>query len=194
MTSRQAAEFDFALERNNWTAEDVKKMSEGDMLAKLLLVVRGRAEVVVRSILIFLRSVKVSAQPAVITSEEYFKEAGIGWMGNNFKAQFLGLEVPATGEAELNVHKLEEGSVDGPIITELGGEEKAKISVSQFSAFLKDNRGSAEWFLFYLIGKDGKLWAVSARWLDSDRVWSVGARSVRYPDGCRAGRQVLSRK
>lgn len=45
MTSRQASELDFALERNGWTAQDVKEVSTGNMLEQLLLVVKGFAEV-----------------------------------------------------------------------------------------------------------------------------------------------------
>jgi len=36
MSSRQAAELDYAFERNGWTASDVKKLSAGDTLAQLL--------------------------------------------------------------------------------------------------------------------------------------------------------------
>lgn len=46
MNVRQSAELDFALERNGWTADDVKKLSTGDMLAKILPFVRGQAEIV----------------------------------------------------------------------------------------------------------------------------------------------------
>ena len=45
MTSRQAAELDFALERNGWAAEDVKKLSEGDILAHVREVLLGHAEI-----------------------------------------------------------------------------------------------------------------------------------------------------
>mgnify|MGYP001577279713 CR=1 FL=1 len=45
MTSRQAAELDFAFERNGYTADDVKKLSSGNLLARLLPVVKGNAEV-----------------------------------------------------------------------------------------------------------------------------------------------------
>jgi len=45
MTSRQAAELDYALERNQWTATNVKKASEGDILARFLDVLLGRAEI-----------------------------------------------------------------------------------------------------------------------------------------------------
>lgn len=46
MTSRQAAELDFAFERNGYTSKNVKKMSQGNILAELLPVLNGYAEVV----------------------------------------------------------------------------------------------------------------------------------------------------
>ena len=190
MTSRQASELDFALERNGWTPEDVKKVSGGDLLAKLLLVVRDRAEVVIKSILILLRTVRIVAQPAVTTSEEYFKEAGVVWMGDSYKAQFLGLEVGATEESELAVRKLEEVSPDTPILAELG--DKAEISVSQFRAFLAENCESREWFVFYLKGRDGELWAVYSDWDVVIGGWDVYASSVTDPNGWDAGDRVVS--
>lgn len=191
MTSRQAAELDFAFERNGWTADDVKRMSGGDLLTKLLPAVRERAEVVIKLILAHLRTFRVIAQPAITTSEEYFKEAGVNWMGDNFKAQFLGLEISATDEDELAVHNLEEASLDAPILAELGA--KAEISVSQFRAFLAANRESSEWFIFYLRGRDGNLWAVHAAWNSDNRCWSVGADSVGRPGRWAVGDRVCSR-
>ncbi|MDP2705242.1 MAG: hypothetical protein U1D31_02780 [Patescibacteria group bacterium] len=45
MTSRQAAELDYAFERNRWTSEDVKKLSQGNILIQVLSVIKGYAEV-----------------------------------------------------------------------------------------------------------------------------------------------------
>lgn len=45
MTSRQAAELDFALERNGWTAEDVKNLSKGDFLTDVRQVLLGYSEI-----------------------------------------------------------------------------------------------------------------------------------------------------
>ena len=193
MSSRQSAELDHAFERNGWTADDVKKASGGDLLAKLLLVVRGRAEVVIKSIFTLLRRVSIPAQPAVVTSEEYFTEAGVKSMGNNFKAQFLGLKVFSTKVAELVVRRLEEASLDASILAELG--EEAQISVSQFRAFLDANRESSEWFIFYIKGKegkDGKPWAVRAFWDVDYGGWNVDAISVTDPIRRDQGRQVVS--
>jgi hypothetical protein len=45
MTSRQAAELDHAFERNGYTAENVKKLSEGNILGDFLAVLLGHAEI-----------------------------------------------------------------------------------------------------------------------------------------------------
>jgi hypothetical protein len=44
MTTGQAHELAMAFGRNGWTNADVKKLSEGDLLARLLPVIRGQAE------------------------------------------------------------------------------------------------------------------------------------------------------
>lgn len=151
----------------------------------------GQGKIVFDTILTLLRTVRIPAQPAVITSEEYFKEAGVVVMRDNFKTQFLGLEVPATNETELAVCKLEKTSLDAPILAELG--DRAEISVNQFRAFLAENRESTEWFIFYLRGKDGSLWAVGAYWLAVSDGLSVDAYSVGNPNRWYAGNRVVSR-
>lgn len=147
------------------------------------------------NILTPLRIVRISAQPAITTSEGYFKEAGVVSMGANFKSQFLGLtefEVEAT---DLVVRKLTAILLDDLILTELGGRVLAEISVSQFRAFLAENRGSPEWFIFYLTGRDENLWTVRADWRDGDGGWFVYAFPVdelSETDGWSAGDQVVS--
>ncbi len=151
----------------------------------------GQGEIVFKTLLTLLRTVRMPAQPAVTTSKQYFAEAGAKWFGNNFESQFLGLEVPVTDVAELAVRKLEQSSLDAPILTELG--DKAETSVSQFKQFLADNRGSTEWFIFYLRGKDGRLWAVRADWSAGRDGWGLRANSVGNPHGWGAGDRVVSR-
>ena len=155
----------------------------------------SRQAVVAESILTIIRTVKVAAQPALTTSEEYFNQAGVVWMGKNFRAQFLGLEVPAVDEAELTVWKLEQPSLDDSIIAELGGKDKAEISVSQFCAFLGDrgDRESPERFIFYLKGKDGNLLTVRAYWIVGRVGCRAGAYSINSQGGWCEGDQVLSR-
>lgn len=151
----------------------------------------GQGKVVFETILTFLRTMCIAAQPAATTSKEYFAEAGVVLTGSNFETQFYGLEVPAVDTAELKVSKLEENSLDAPIMAELG--DKTETSVSQFKAFLAEHRESKEWFIFYLRGKDGNLWAVRAYWHADDGGWRVEAHGVGYPDGWSAGDQVVSR-
>lgn len=52
MSVGQAHEFALASERNGFTASDVKKMCEGDTLAKLLLAIKGLTQVVISKHLI----------------------------------------------------------------------------------------------------------------------------------------------
>lgn len=162
MTTRQSAELDHALERNGWTAEDVKKVSRGHVLSCLLVVVRDLGKVSVNSNLTLLRTERIAAQPVITTSKKYFEEAGVTLMGPDFESQFVDLEVAATPETEMAVRKLEKNSFNAPILVELG--EKAVTSISQFREFLVANRKSRELFTFYLRGKDGNIWAVQTCW------------------------------
>ena len=150
----------------------------------------GQGKVVFETILTLLRTWKTPPQMSVTTSKEYFAKVGVKVTGTDFETQFYGLEVAATAVIELAVRKLEEGSLDAPIMAELG--DKAEIGVGQFRAFLAANRKSAEWFIFYLRGKDGNLWAVRA-WRAGDDGWFVRASSVDSPVRWIAGRQVVSR-
>lgn len=74
----QANEFKLALRRNGWTNADVKRLCEGDVLATLLPVIRGTAEVLVRRHLI-----DASASPFLPEGwrgvEEHRKMGEITW-------------------------------------------------------------------------------------------------------------------
>ncbi len=130
---------------------------------------------VVIPLLTFVRKVRIDAQPSVTTSENYFWEARISLMDYSFRIHFLRLEIPSTEEVELSVYRLEVTSVDGSIIEELGGKEKAEISVSQLKAFLADNHESLGWFVAYLRDGDGELWAVNAYRSVFGYGWSIEA-------------------
>lgn len=126
-----------------------------------------------------------------ITSREYFNQAVVRWMGGNFKVQFFDLPIPALGGTKLAIRKLKKNSKDGPILKELG--EKAKISISQFHAFLSANFESKECFIFYMEGNDGNLWPVRANWNFDDGGWNVNANPVTNPNPWNAGNQVVSK-
>ena len=118
----------------------------------------------------------------------------IAFIGDNLRQNLLDMVVPATTETELKIYRLNKNSVDGPIITELGGQEAASITLSQFWAMLQvqghgekgnlltDGRAN----IAYIAG-----WAVDALWYGHG--WSVLAYSVVYPSGWFEGDQVLSR-
>jgi hypothetical protein len=128
----------------------------------------------------------------------------IGWHGDNFKKHFLNgagkseIDVP---EVQLRVHKLRKGSVDGPIIKELGGEEIVETNLAtMFEAMKKQGSGQAGDLLvngyaniFYVRDDNGTLWAVGCRWYPDLRYWDVEAGPVTGPDGGDAGSRVFSR-
>lgn len=122
MTSRQSAELDHAFERNGWTSEDVKKVSGGTLLASLLLVVRGVAEVVVSSILELLNGeIQVSVRDKFVVAENFKKgNAGIYYLIDNFMKWFGAKVEENVPAATLSSRRLTQSSVDGPIKAELG--------------------------------------------------------------------------
>lgn len=128
----------------------------------------------------------------------------IGWHGDNFKKHFLNgvgkneIDVP---EVQLRVHKLRKGSVDGPIIKELGGEEIVETNLAtMFEAMKKQGSGQAGDLLvngyaniFYIRDDNGTLWAVFCRWYSDYRYWLVEAFPVTSPNDWVADYQVFSR-
>ena len=151
----------------------------------------GQGKIVFDAILTLLRNVKITVQPAITTSKEYFEEAGVKWTNNVFMSKFYGLKVGESAETELQVSKLEQNSLDASIITELG--DRAEIGVSQFHAFLALHRKYKEWFIFYLRDRDGNLWAVGAYWSAGRGGWRVSAISVESPSRWPAEGRVVSR-
>ena len=126
----------------------------------------------------------------------------ISYLGDNFTAWFLNgdgkTEDPIT-EQTLRYAKLRKASVDGPIIEELGGEDKALTTLSEmFSLMVGQKHGedgvllNNGWAsLFYIKDSAGVLRAVSVYWHGVG--WLVCADSVEYPFRWDVGRQVFSR-
>lgn len=166
-------------------------LSDKNLRRQIAGLIAGSAKNITKSILTFLLVETISAQSAVTTSEKYFRDVGVKWTNDTFKKQFLGLEVSATDKVELAVNELTQASLDAPILSELG--DKAETAVPTFRAFLWANRGGLGWFIFYLRGKNGNLWAVDAYWNAKAGRWHVDASSVMSPNRWGAGRQVVSR-
>ena len=112
--------------------------------------------------------------------------------GGNFKKLFLNLVEAPVSAATVSVSELLNNSLDAPIRTELG--DGHVITLGQFYEMLKVLPKDGTWFIAYIVGNDGNVWAVDAGWRSFDEGWSVGADSVDGQDEWRAGSQVLSRK
>lgn len=113
-------------------------------------------------------------------------ELKISYLGNNFKKWFLDKKEAPMAESELRIQELKKSEVDGPIIAELGGEEKAKITLAELYGFLKQAEMS-KWFVCYVPDKDGLLRAVCVYWYGVG--WPVSpTRSCIRAGGLRAAR------
>lgn len=170
MTSRQASELDFAFERNGWTAEDVKKVSAGNTLASLLLVVRGVAEVVVKSILELVNAaIKVSARDKFVVADNFKKgNAGIYYLGENFTKWFGGKVEENIPAATLSSHRLSQNSVDGPIKAELGENHETFLCWLFEKIEVQANGREGE----LLVDGRANIFYVDGRVVDAD--WNAG--------------------
>ena len=160
-------------------------------------------------ILELISTIKVNATTSkFVAKEKFVRDTGrkakvkISYLGDNFTSWFLNgdgkIEDPIS-EQTLCCHKLREFSVDGPIITELGGEAKAETTLSEMFSLMEEqgkgedgvllNNGYAN--IFYVKDRSGVLRAVHVYW-DVDG-WDVSARSVERPFRWHDGRQVFSR-
>ena len=128
-------------------------------------------------------------------------ELVIGWLGQNIKNNFLGKIEKNVAPSKLRAYRLKKDSVDNPIIAELGGEEKAEITVAEMIDLMKcQGRGQKGILLvngyaniFYIRDSQGVLWAVDCYWYSAFRCWFVGARSLTLPNTWRDGVRVVSR-
>ncbi|OGI47067.1 hypothetical protein A2121_00275, partial [Candidatus Nomurabacteria bacterium GWB1_40_6] len=201
----QAAEIKYAVQRNGGTNADLKALSSGDMFAKILPVLRGYGKVIV-TLLEFISTINITATATKFVAKEKFKlkkDGGIcSYLGDNFKEWFLsgdGKTEEQIGEQTLRYTKLLRSSLDGPIIIELGGEEKAETTLAEvFSLMEKQPKGEEGALLtngwaniFYVRDDTGVLRAVRVHWHDVG--WHVLARGVSDPSSWHAGSQVFSR-
>ncbi|MBU2028765.1 hypothetical protein KJ761_02640 [Patescibacteria group bacterium] len=163
-------------------------------------------EPVPESLLEFIGTVEVLATTEKFVARDNFvrdvsKKARvkISYLGGNFTEKFIGkIEEPFAGGI-LRYRKLRKSSVDGPIITELGGEQKAETTLAEIFALMeRQGNGQSGSLLtngyaniFYIRDINGVLWAVSCAWYGAG--WSVFAYSVESPHGWHAGHQVFSR-
>jgi hypothetical protein len=145
---------------------------------------------------------KLVAKERFVINTERNAPVKISYLGDNFKAWFLngdGKTEDLISEQTLRYHKLRQSSVDGPIITELGGEAKAETALSEmFSLMEKQKHGEDGVLLnngwaniFYIKDSAGVLRAVYVHWHGDG--WHVRANSVGRPRRWPDGNQVFSR-
>ena len=189
-----------------------EKLGDPEMLRQLKKCLRREpcwVAQVAQSILEFVGTVVVPATTSKFVAKTRFvvnternAPVRISYIGDNFKAWFLngdGKTEDPESVRTLRYHKLRQSSVDGPIITELGGEAKTETTLSEmFSLMEKQKHGEDGVLLnngwaniFYIKDSAGVLRAVCVDW-GADG-WCVGARSVGHPRRWGGGRQVFSR-
>jgi len=89
--------------------------------------------------------------------------------------------------------------VDGPIITELGGKEKAETTLAEiWRLLLKQPKGQGGALptngcasIFYVKNTSGVLRAVNVNWNDGG--WNVNVNSIENPNPWNVGNRVFSR-
>lgn len=116
-------------------------------------------------------------------------ELPIFYLGTNFEDWFLGKVEEPAGESVLRCQRLHRAENNSPIIAELGGNDRAEITLGQLYAFLKQ-ADKSKWYICYVCDKNGVLCAVYADWGGGG--WGVHAGSVEDPRGWREGGIVLS--
>lgn len=117
-------------------------------------------------------------------------ELPISYLGDNFQANFLDVVEENVEAAALKQRKLLKRSVDGPILSALEGEEKARVALAHVFDYLKTADRNL-WFIFYVADAKGVLWAVYAAWNGGG--WYVHAYAVSDPNEWDDGYRVVSR-
>lgn len=148
------------------------------------------------AILGFLGTITAPATNGFVVRKDF---GGVAWMSDNFKNWFVGKTEESQSETQLRYSQLLRRSVDGPIVKELGGEEKAATSLAHLDWLMRQQADGQEGSLLvngyaniiYALDRDGKLRAVHVRrYADG---WSVGASSVGLPVAWNDGSRILSR-
>ncbi len=138
--------------------------------------------------------VKVASCKCFVASQKWVVdrngELPISSLSENIRTHFLGLIEENVPAATLKQRKLLKNSGDTSIISAYGGQAKVKIPFAHVFEYLK-TADRTEWYVFYVIGTDGYLWAVYAFW--DNRGWDVDARVATGAYAWFAGRHVVSR-
>jgi hypothetical protein len=161
------------------------------------------------SILELVSTVGVSATTSKFVAKDRFvvntkrnAPVKISAVWDNFTSWFLsgdGKTEDPESEQTLRYHKLRKSSVDGPIITELGGEEKSETTLTEMFSLMEKQKNGEDGVLlnngyaniFYVRDLTGVLRAVYVYWVGDG--WYVDADSVENLYRWDGGNQVFSR-
>ena len=166
-------------------------------MENFLRFIGGAGELVFRLLSLVTREItvsSVSAREKFVVADHFKKgNAGIYYLGDNFKKWFGSKVEENVPAATLSSHQLTQNSVDGPIKAELGeGHETFLTWLFQMIEAQADGcEGellvNGYMNIFYIDGR-----VVCARW-DAGYGWHVNAYEVSYPYAWRDGFRVFSR-
>jgi hypothetical protein len=134
-----------------------------------------------------------------VVNTENDAKVKISYLGDNFKTWFgAKTENPFSGSSIIG-RQLIKGSVDAPILKELGGNEKAETTLTEIYAMMQKQANGEDGDLltndsaniFYVKDINNTLRAVSVSWFNDG--WDVNAFSIEYSYGWVAHNRVFSR-
>ena len=207
-----ANEIKMALRRADATEFDVKAMCEGDFMKGVLGLLHGEfeltpiAKAVASALLVLVGTAtfpgttsKFVVKDNFVINTEDDTKVKISYLGDNLKSWFIGKVEGPLSRSELRYQNLKENSLDSPIITKLGGEEKAESSLAEMFHLMSLQKNGEEGALlnngwaniFYIRDVNGVLRAVYVDWYVDG--WRVRANSVGHRGGWDGGNRVFSR-
>jgi len=125
-----------------------------------------------------------------VLTEDMLKQANI-YSWDYFKGRFLNKKCPAAKAANVHAHRLEQRSMDKPIMEALG--KGVQTSLGHFLWLVQNGALSKDYVsIFYIMDDEGVVWAVDCRWNAGCREGDVNAHSVEDASGWDEGGQVFS--
>lgn len=188
-------------EAEGFTSADLTNLGQFANLGGIRAVINGRAKIVPIKprLLELVATVKIGGAEQFAAADHFMVgQAGIAWLGDNFRNNFLSKVEEDVQTATLNVWKLRKNALDELIRAKLGADREetalaylfgllAQQADGKTGPLLTDGRAN----IFYIRDAKGVIWAVGA---DRHSVgWSVDALSVTSPRRWLAGCQVFSR-
>lgn len=196
-----------ALRKRGGTIEHLRRLlKEPDLVDKVFDLIVVKPAEAVKSILLTLIASTSSISVGRFVVQDHFRvdtsdsaEVKISYLGDNFKSWFLNLVETGVETVSLSCHTLLKGSLDGPIMEELGGESRVVVTMAVIWELLKAQRSGKSGILltngyaniFYVKDATGTLRAVRVYWGGDG--WYVFAGSVTRPLAWHAGGRVFSR-